>query len=194
MLRVLIADDHPLFRLGLKYALQGQGFTIVAEAETGTQAISHCSQMLVDVAILDVKMPGGDGIQTCQQLTHLYPTLIVLLLTTFQEPALIEAARKAKAKGFLSKETDPALLANAIQQIFRDPDKDWMPIVDLPHLTPRELTVLKLLMTGLSNKEIARNLSISVDTVKEYVSASYRKLDVMDRVSALRKAQELGIL
>jgi DNA-binding NarL/FixJ family response regulator len=195
-LRVLIADDHPLFRLGLKYALQAQGFTVVGEAESGAQAIAQCQQMGVDVAILDVKMPDGDGITTCQQLATLQPCPVVVLLTTFQEPALIQAARQAGARGFLSKETEPVRLADTIRQIVQDPSQDWLPErkVDLPHLTPRELAVLRLMMQGLANKQIARQLGISIETVKEYISAAYRKLEVSDRVSAIFKAQNLGLI
>ncbi len=193
--RVFIADDHPLFRLGLKFALQAQGFNVIGEAETGEQAIAGCADLPVDVAILDVKMPGGDGIQTCQALTRQYSNLVVILLTTFQEPALIQAARQAGAKGFLSKETESPSLAATIHQIVQDPSQDWLPsIKELPKLTPRELSVLRLMTQGLANKQIARQLGISIDTVKEYASGVYRKLEATDRVSAVFKAQELGIL
>ncbi|MFS8884223.1 response regulator transcription factor, partial [Synechococcus sp. R55.3] len=113
--RVLIADDHPLFRLGLKFALQAQGFEVVAEAETGSQAVHHCRSCPIDVAILDVRMPDGDGIAACQQITELGLPVVVVMMTTFQEPGLIEAARRAGAKGYLSKETDPAELARVIR-------------------------------------------------------------------------------
>ncbi|MFS8889348.1 response regulator transcription factor, partial [Synechococcus sp. R55.1] len=113
--RVLIADDHPLFRLGLKFALQAQGFEVVAEAETGSQAVNCCRSCAVDVAILDVRMPDGDGIAACQQITELGLPVVVVMMTTFQEPGLIEAARRAGAKGYLSKETDPAELARVIR-------------------------------------------------------------------------------
>ncbi len=193
-LQVLIADDHPLFRLGLKYMLQAQGFTVAAEAETGQQALISCQQIPIDVAILDVKMPEGDGIEICQQLTQSSLDLTVVLLTTFQEPALIEAARQAGAKGFLSKETDPAALGSTIRQILEYPERDWLPTVDLPRMTPRELSVLQLMMQGFSNKQIAKQLGISIETVKEYASTCYRKLDVNDRVTAVYRARQLGIL
>ncbi len=193
--RVLIADDHPLFRLGLKFALQAQGFEVVAEAETGSQAVEYCRRCPVEVALLDVRMPDGDGILACQQITELGLPVAVVMMTTFQEPALIEAARRAGAKGYLSKETDPAELARVIRQILADPDRDWLPAPKgLPKLTPRELCVLQLMKEGLANKQIARRLGLSIETVKEYASAAYRKLDATDRVTALLKAQQLGIL
>ncbi len=195
VLRVFIADDHPLFRLGLKFALQGQGFEVVGEAESGSQALAICGATRPDVAILDVKMPDGDGIQICQQLLAQSGSLVVILLTTFQEPALIQAARQAGAKGYLSKDAADTLIAQTIRQIIRDPQRDWLPIVEeIPHLTPRELAVLKLMMQGLANKQIARKLGLSIETIKEYASSAYRKLDTNDRVSALFRAQELGIL
>ena len=193
--RVLIADDHPLFRLGLKFALQAQGFEVVAEAETGSQAVQYCRSCPIDVAILDVRMPDGDGIAACQQITELGLPVVVVMMTTFQEPGLIEAARRAGAKGYLSKETDPAELARVIRQILANPDRDWLPAPKkLPKLTPRELCVLQLMKEGLANKQIARRLGLSIETVKEYASAAYRKLDANDRVTALLKAQQLGIL
>jgi two-component system nitrate/nitrite response regulator NarL len=195
VLRVFIADDHPLFRLGLKFALQGQGFEVVGEAESGSQALAVCSSTQPDVAILDVKMPDGDGIQICQQLLAQSGSLVVILLTTFQEPALIQAARQAGAKGYLSKDAADTLISHTIRQIIQDPSRDWLPIVEeIPHLTPRELAVLKLMMQGLANKQIARKLGLSIETIKEYASSAYRKLDTNDRVSALFRAQELGIL
>lgn len=135
--RVLIADDHPLFRLGLKFALQAQGFEVVAEAETGSQAVEYCRRCPVEVAILDVRMPNGDGIAACQQIAELGLPVVVVMMTTFQEPALIESARRAGAKGYLSKETDPAELARVIRQILANPDRDWLPArQELPKLTP----------------------------------------------------------
>ncbi|MFS8900717.1 response regulator transcription factor [Synechococcus sp. H60.2] len=193
--RVLIADDHPLFRLGLKFALQAQGFEVVAEAETGSQAVEYCRHNPPDVAILDVRMPDGDGILACQQIVELGLSVVVVMMTTFQEPALVEAARRAGAKGYLSKETDPAELARVIRQILATPHQDWLPTPQaLPKLTPRELCVLQLMKEGLANKQIARRLGLSIETVKEYASAAYRKLDATDRVTALLKAQQLGIL
>ena len=193
--RILIADDHPLFRLGLKFALQAQGFEVVAEAETGSQAVQYCRSCPIDVAILDVRMPDGDGILACQQIVELGLPVVVVMMTTFQEPALIESARRAGAKGYLSKETDPAELARVIRQILANPDRDWLPAPkELPKLTPRELCVLQLMKEGLANKQIARRLGLSIETVKEYASAAYRKLDANDRVTALLKAQQLGIL
>jgi len=193
--RVLIADDHPLFRLGLRYSLQAQGFVILAEAESGSQALDLCGIHAPDVAILDVKMPGLDGLQACQTITKSFPQIVVVLLTTFQEPALVAAAQQAGARGFFSKETQPQLLATHIHALLINPDHLCLPVItDLPRLTPRELTVIRLLSQGFANKQIARQLGLSIETIKEYASTAYRKLGATDRVTALFRAQELGLL
>ncbi len=193
--RVLIADDHPLFRLGLRYSLQAQGFVVLAEAESGSQVLSLCGIHQPDVAILDVKMPELDGLQVCQAITQGFPQIVVVLLTTFQEPALVAAAQQAGARGFFSKDTQPQELATQIRTLLTNPNHLCLPVItDLPRLTPRELTVIRLLSQGLANKQIARQLGLSIETIKEYASTAYRKLGATDRVTALFRAQELGLL
>jgi DNA-binding NarL/FixJ family response regulator len=193
--RVLIADDHPLFRLGLRYSLQAQGFVVLAEAESGSQVLSLCGIHQPDVAILDVKMPELDGLQVCQAITQGFPQIVVVLLTTFQEPALVAAAQQVGARGFFSKDTQPQELATQIRTLLANPAHLCLPVItDLPRLTPRELTVIRLLSQGLANKQIARQLGLSIETIKEYASTAYRKLGATDRVTALFRAQELGLL
>jgi two-component system, NarL family, nitrate/nitrite response regulator NarL len=193
-MKVMIADDHPLFRMGLRYALTARGFEVVGEATDGLEALIIYAQTQPQVALLDIKMPNMDGIEACKQLMAQNPKLIVVLLTTFSEPAIVEAARKAGAKGFLSKETEPLMLAEALDRIAREPDRDWLPIsAPIPQFTPREQDVLKLLLEGQTNKRIALRLGLSPDTVKDYVSRVLSKLEVSDRMGALRKARELGL-
>jgi two-component system, NarL family, nitrate/nitrite response regulator NarL len=192
--RVLIADDHPLFRMGLSLALDAEGFEVAAEVENGRQAVERCAQGGVDVVLMDVKMPDMDGIEACAKVTALEEPPVVVMLTTFEEPAIVRAAREAGATAFLSKETEPRELARLLQAIVADPERDWMPRVDLPDLTPREEQVLRLMARGLSNKAIAKELALSPETVKDYLLGAFRKLDVRDRVSAVRRAAELGLL
>jgi two-component system, NarL family, nitrate/nitrite response regulator NarL len=193
-MKVMIADDHPLFRMGLRYALTARGFEVVGEASDGLEVLVIYAQTQPEVALLDIKMPNMDGIEACRQLMMQNPKLIVVLLTTFSEPAIVEAARKAGAKGFLSKETEPLMLAEALDRIAREPDRDWLPIsAPMPQFTPREQDVLKLLLEGQTNKRIALRLGLSPDTVKDYVSRVLSKLEVSDRMGALRKARELGL-
>lgn len=193
-IRILIADDHPLFRMGLRYALQNQGFEVVAEANDGLEAVAACAAHRPDVVLLDVKMPNLDGVEACKRLLALDPRLIVMMLTTFDEPAIVQAARSSGATAYLSKETDPAELAERIRTILERPEGNWLPRVEVPSLTPREAQVLGLLAQGHSNKAIAKRLDISPETVKDYLNGLYRKLNVRDRLKAVNEARELGLL
>ncbi len=192
--RVLIADDHPLFRMGLSLALGAEGFEVVGEAESGRQAAERCAQGDVDVVLMDVKMPDMDGIEACRRVTAEEEVPVVVMLTTFEEPAIVQAARDAGATAFLSKETEPRELARLLRAILAQSERDWMPRVELPELTPREGQVLRLMARGLSNKAIAKELGLSPETVKDYLLGAFRKLDVRDRVSAVRRATELGLV
>ena len=107
-MKLVIADDHPLFRIGLKYALRDQGFEVLAEASDGLEALEAIRQFRPDVALLDVKMPGLTGIEVCEKLRATNPDVVSVLITTFAEPAIVQAARSAGARGYLSKETPPA--------------------------------------------------------------------------------------
>ncbi len=193
-LRVVVADDHPLFRLGLTLALGAEGFEVVGEAEGGRRAVELCAQGGVDVVLMDVKMPDVDGIEACRAVAGGDGAPVVVMLTTFEEPAIVRAARDAGATAFLSKETEPRELARLLRAIVADPGRDWLPRVELPALTPREEQVLRLMARGLTNKAIARELGLSPETVKDYLLGAFRKLEVRDRVSAVRRAGELGLV
>lgn len=191
---MLVVDDHPLFRMGLVMALRSEGFEVVGEAENGCQAVERCRHGEVDVVLLDVRMPELDGVAACRAITAEPGAPLAVMLTTFDEPAVIQAARQAGATAYLSKETEPRELARVLRSVLADPERDWMPKVSLPDLTPREGEVLRWLAQGLSNKAIAARLGLSPDTVKDHLENVYRKLEVRDRVSALRKAAELGLV
>jgi two-component system, NarL family, nitrate/nitrite response regulator NarL len=192
-LRLLIADDHPLFLTGMKYALSAQGFTVVAEAKNGEEAVTFCHKEKPDVALLDIKMPLLDGIEACRRIVQQNPAIIVVMLTTFQEPGVMQAAKQAGAKGYMSKETAPLELANTIQRIVKNPGRDWFPEIILPQFTAREQDVLEHLVQGRSNKDIAKVLKLSPETVKDYVERVYAKLEVNDRLAAINKAQSLRL-
>jgi DNA-binding NarL/FixJ family response regulator len=194
MIRVLIADDHPLFRVGLAHALRARGFEVVAEAENGRNAVDLARTHRPELAVLDVRMPELDGIEACRLLCAMDPPPQVVMLTTFDEAALVAAARDAGATAYLSKETDPRRLAETLERIVREPARDWMPHVDLPELTRRERDVLRLLAGGLTNRAIADALGIGAETVKDHVASLYRKLDVGDRVTAVREAERFGLI
>lgn len=193
-LRIVIADDHPLFRVGLKLTLTAQGFTVAAEATDGEQALAACLQHAPDVALLDVKMPALSGIDVCERLSHLRPDLPVVLISTFSEPAIIAAAKDAGARAYLSKETEPTELARMLRRVATEPRADYLPRADVPRLTPRERDVLALLAQGHSNKEIARLLGLSPDTVKDYMGRLFDKFGANDRLGVLNKARALGLV
>lgn len=192
-LRVLIADDHPLFRMGLRYALAAQGFEVVAEAADGKEALELCRLHRPQAVLMDVKMPNLDGIEACKRLKAALPETLVVMLTTFEEPAIVQAAKMAGATGYLSKETNPVELAKALRRIVERPERNWLPRVELPKFTPRERQVLALLVEGGSTKQIAKALDLSPETVKDYLANVYRKLGVRDRLAAVREARELGL-
>ena len=179
--------------MGLRYALSAQGFTVVGEASGGEEALRACRDLKPDVALLDVKMPGLSGIEVCEHLMREGAASIVVLISTFAEPAILAAARDAGARAYLSKETEPTELAGALRRIAANPTRDWFPRFELPHLTPRERDVLKLLASGQSNKEIARSLGVSPDTVKDHLGRLFAKLGADDRLSLLNRARELGL-
>lgn len=193
-MRLVIADDHPLFRMGLKYALLHQGFDVVAETADGVHALAACRTHHPDIALLDVKMPGLTGVEVCERLRLTHPKVASVLITTFAEPAIVQAARLAGARGYVSKETDPESLARQLRDIVAHPEIDRLPQVDVPRLTPRESEVLPLLAQGFSNKEIAKNLGVSPDTVKDHLARLYAKLDAGDRTEAVSRARTIGLL
>jgi DNA-binding NarL/FixJ family response regulator len=193
MPRILIADDHPLFRVGLSYTLKNLGFDVVAEAFDGQDALEKCLSLRPEAALLDVKMPRLDGLKTCKQISSQIPSLRIIMLTTFSEPALVEAARAAGAAGFVSKETEASELARLINKMLEQPNFRYFPVVNLPKLTTRELEVLKHLVTGLQNKEIARVLGVSPETIKDHLERLYQKLEVQDRMGAVSRARVLGL-
>lgn len=166
----------------------------MAEATDGLQALDACRTLQPDAALLDVKMPGLTGIEVCERLRLTHPQIVCVLITTFAEPAIVQAARSAGARGYVSKETDPESLARQLRDIVAHPDVDRLPQVDVPRLTPRESEVLPLLAQGYSNKEIAKNLGVSPDTVKDHLARLYAKLDAGDRTEAVSRARSIGLL
>ena len=193
-MKLVIADDHPLFRIGLKYALRDQGFEVLAEASDGLEALEAVRRFQPDAALLDVKMPGLTGIEVCEKLRSTNPSVVSVLITTFAEPAIVQAARSAGARGYLSKETPPEELARQLREIVAHPEVDRLPQVEVPRLTPRERDVLPLLAQGYSNKEIARSLKVSPDTIKDHLARLYTKLDARDRTDAVGRARTLGLI
>jgi two-component system, NarL family, nitrate/nitrite response regulator NarL len=193
-LRVIIVDDHPLFRVGLSYALKALEFDVVAEAVDGADGLRRCLELKPDAVLLDAKMPNMDGLEACRQIHAALPNIRILMLTTFSEAALVQAAKDAGAIGFVSKDTEAPRLADLIRRAVTDPTFRNFPKIDLPKLSNRELEVLRSMVLGNSNKEIAKELGLSPDTIKDHLENVYRKLEAQDRVTASQRARDLGFV
>ena len=191
-MRLLVADDHPLFRLGLKAALEAEGLEVVAEAGTGEEALAQALEKAPDAVLLDLRMPGTDGLTCARRLREMGYRGLVILLTTYQEPALLLEAYKAGADAYLSKELSAPELKRRLLRIRQGEERLTAP--DIPALTPREEEVLRLLAEGLSTKEIARALRLSPETVRSHLESLYAKLEARNRVEALSRARSLGFL
>lgn len=195
---LLIADDHPLFRLGLVMALRALGFGRVDEAVDGQHAIDLCRGRRYHAVLLDLRMPRRNGIEAAHAIASMpwpegaAPALI--MLTTFDEPAIVRAAQDVGVAAFMSKETEPEALAVVIDRLLAGERAALTPGAPLPDLTERERQVLLRFAGGDSVKDAAEALGISPETVKDHASRVYAKLGARDRVGALREASRLGLL
>jgi DNA-binding NarL/FixJ family response regulator len=210
-LRVVIADDQPMMRAGFKAVLEATGsIEVVAEAATGEEAVRAASEHMPDVVLMDIRMPGIDGIEATRQL----PRQRVLILTTFGLDEYIIDALRAGASGFLLKDAPTqevvaavravaagdAVLSAAVTRQLLDQVARRLPAAvsrgpsELDILTEREQEVLRLLAAGLSNAEIAAALVVSEATVKSHVSGLLGKLGLRDRVQAVIYAYETRLI
>ena len=190
MISVLIVDDHPVVREGLRALLEAQDdMTVAGEAGDGPAAVSLAASLRPDIVLLDLKLPGSDGISVLPQLRAAGPR--VLVLTSATEPAAASRAVRAGASGVVYKDIDPAALVRAIRSV-HDGNVLLAPEAAgslvrgsrADTLTAREREVLAGIADGRSNKEIARSLRVSEKTVKAHVSAVLAKLGVQDRTQA----------
>lgn len=194
---ILIVDDHPIFRLGLATVLASRGFTAITVSDgsvTDPNALTpgglECGPW---VALLDVRLGAIDGVQICKRLRSSPRPPLVIMLTTYEEPAVVQAAKEAGAFAFLSKEADVEEIVAAIELGLRGADPR-IPDQDIPVLTTREREVLGLLHEGLDNKSMAQRLGIGTATVKDHLDNLYGKLGVSDRLGAVRAASALGLV
>ncbi|MDN5899417.1 MAG: response regulator transcription factor [Brachybacterium sp.] len=208
-LRIVLADDHPLFRSGVRAVLETAGHRVVAEAGTGEEAVRAVEDLLrdgdrPDVVLMDLRMPGTDGVEATRRLSTSPTPVPVLVLTTYDTDALILRAIEAGATGYLLKDTPaPQLLeavasastgrttlapvaSAAIASSLRAPRPEA--------LTARELEVLRLVAMGSSNAQIGRQLAIAESTVKSHLLRVFEKLGVTDRTRAVTLALERGLL
>ncbi len=205
MITVLLVDDHRVVREGLRAFLDVQGdLEVIGEAADGRTAVEMATRLGPDVVLLDLKMPGMDGLEVLRELAGVGAAARVIVLTSYTDPASVVPALRAGAAGFLDKDVDPAALEHAIRsahhgQVLLAPETtaallaaDLRP-ERLTALTPRELDVLGEIARGRSNREIARVLGLSEKTVKTHVSAILMKLAVADRTQAALYAAKHGL-
>jgi two-component system nitrate/nitrite response regulator NarL len=191
--RLIIADDHPLFRMGLRAALELQGYEVVAEAGDGLTATQRTQELAPDAVLLDIRMPELDGLSAARRLREQGYRGLIVMLTTFGEPALVYQAAQAGVDAYWSKELPPEELGQRLGRLAQGLEPK-LQLPNLPTLSPREKEVLTQLAKGQSTKEIARDLKLSPETVKDHLERLYAKLDARNRVEALERARGLGLL
>ena len=215
---VVLADDQALMRMGFRMVLEAEeDITVVGEASDGTSALAQAKALNPDVILMDVRMPGMNGIEATERIAQECPGTRVLILTTFDLDEYAFAGLRAGASGFLLKDTRPTELAEAIRTVASGeavvspritqrmlemfasslpnsghPVQASDPRID--SLTPREKEILVLMSQGMSNAEIAAHLVVSATTVKTHVGNVLAKLDVRDRVQAVVVAYETGLM
>jgi two-component system, NarL family, nitrate/nitrite response regulator NarL len=192
--RIVVADDHPLFLLGLRHGLEAAGAEVVAAVENGILAVEACRDHSPDVALLDVRMPRMDGLEACRTITRAATCGAVIILTTWVDAHVIDDARAAGARGFLSKEQDARDIVEQARRLLDEPELLVFPPVHAPELSQREMQVLDGLARGLTRKRIAKELGLSPETVKDHTASLFAKLDAHDRVTAVTNALSLGVM
>lgn len=217
MRRVLIVDDHPFFRVGLRRILSADDrITVVGEAASGHQALHLAEVERPDLVIMDVQLPGVTGLQIACALRRQVPGIAIIFLSMHVDDERLFAAIRAGALGFLTKDCEPATIIDSVIAVLRGENLLHQSVLSSPALaekvlrefrtmgqngepadqgvllSPRELEVLDCLIMGNSNKEIASRLYITEQTVKNHMTSVLRKLQVDDRVAALRYAVTRG--
>lgn len=217
-IRVLIADDHQIVREGLASVLEGKGdIEVVGLAADGKEAVAKARDLSPDVVIMDISMPNMNGVEATRQIKKESPQIGVVVLTMYGDEEYIFDLVRAGAAGYLLKDADSAQIAKAIRAVSRGESmihpsiaakilnefsqlssgrgqKGTRAARSGEELTERELTVLRLLAEGRSNKEIANELKLSDKTIKNHIHSIFRKLDVTDRTKAVISAVRLGLI
>ncbi|GAA3574656.1 response regulator transcription factor [Kribbella ginsengisoli] len=198
MIRVLLADDMKLFRAALRNLLEQHGFEVVAEVYCGDLIVPTALELRPDVAVIDIEMPGQDGLAAAAALHTELPDCRTLILTASASPANMHRALSARAAGFMSKDVSPDALAEAIRKVAAgfevvDPQVAAAALRLPPNpLTPREVEVLRLSAGGSAARQIAVDLFISTATVRNYLSSIVAKLHARTQLDAVRIAVDAG--
>ena len=210
-MRVLIIDDHALFRVGLQGLLEQRGIEVADAVASGIEGIQRAGELKPDIILLDLRMPDMGGLEVLQKLRESNSTIPVVMLTTSNEESDLIKSLRSGAQGYLLKDMEPDELVSALRDIENGKNVVAQDLTDalarmvqgdtnvvdeegpFSELTPREMEILCLLAEGQSNKLIARNLGISDGTVKLHVKAILRKLGIHSRVEAAVIAVEQGL-
>lgn len=210
-LRILVADDHPLFRSGLRGLLSATSETeVIGEASTGEEVITLAEQLQPDVVIMDLQMPGINGVEATRRIVQTSPHIGVLVVTMLEDDRSVFAAMRAGARGYVLKDTDEEEMLRAIQAVgngeaifspavaqrllsFFAETRQTVPGRIFPELTEREREILAFIAQGYSNPQIATHLVLSPKTVRNHISNIFSKLQVADRAQAIVRAREAGL-
>jgi DNA-binding NarL/FixJ family response regulator len=205
VIRILLVDDHPVVRLGLRGMLDAEpDLSVVGEASSGDEGLAAALAERPDIVLMDLRMPGGDGVSATERILAAVPGTRVLVLTTYESDRDILRAIEAGAGGYLLKDASPAELADAVRAAARGETVLAPSVASTlvrqvrapapPGLSARETEVLRLVGRGLTNADIGRELFISEATVKTHLLRIFNKLGVTDRTAAVTTAMRHGIL
>jgi DNA-binding NarL/FixJ family response regulator len=210
MIRLLLADDHALFRQGLKSLLEAEpDFKVMGEAKDGREALRHALEAHPDVILMDIQMPGLDGVQAAQEILREWPAAKVIMLTMYRQDGYVFEAVKTGAKGYLLKDVDAKELIEAIRQVaagevLLDAEMAEQIIQDFKakqesipkthaELSDREVQILKLVAQGYTNLEIAQEMALSEKTIRNRLSDIFQKLHLNNRTQAALYALREGL-
>lgn len=210
-IQILIADDHTLFRDGLRALFRSLPDTaVIGEAATGAEAIAQAEKLQPDVILMDIQMPGLNGIEATRQIVQTSPHIGVIVVTMFEDDDSVFAAMRAGARGYVLKGADQEEMLRTIRAVARGEalfgpviaarlqsffagSKRQAAAAAFPQLTEREREVLALIAQGHNNATIGRELTISIKTVRNHASNIFSKLQVVDRAQAIIRAREAGL-
>ena len=198
---ILCVEDHPLFRAGIRDLIESQSdMVLLGLAASGAEGINLARQLMPDVILMDLRLPDMNGIAATASIREHRPDAKVLMLTTFEGDAEVQRALAAGARAYVLKSSSPEELVNAIRHVHAG--KKYLPselAIELAQhvgeaVTPREISILKLIAAGNRNKDIAQHLSIAEDTVKGHIKHIMEKLGARDRTQAVAIAVQRGII
>ncbi len=208
-IQILIVDDHPMYRQGIRSALSiVAGFEVVGEASNGEEAIEQATSLMPDIILMDIQMPDTSGIVATRKILDVSPHIGIIIVTMFDDDDSLFSALRAGARGYLLKGAEHEEIARSVKAVAAGEAIFSAPIATriidyfsapksrqqiLPELTNREREVLELVANGISNKEIAQKLVISPKTVRNHVHNIFTKLHVNSRFQAIMLAREAGL-